>query len=135
MNISQLGTQQQGVQNLNVDDQAGAKNAQSTNISDKVGQENKKAAQLKNTEATQMEQMQDDVKKSKLKELVDEMNQNLDPLDTSLKFGFHDKSDTYYVSVIDANTEEVIRKFPTEEAMQLSAKMKELVGMIFDKKG
>ncbi|NCD12804.1 MAG: flagellar biosynthesis protein FlaG, partial [Epsilonproteobacteria bacterium] len=28
-----------------------------------------------------------------------------------------------------------IRKIPTEEAMDLSAKMREIVGIIFDKKG
>ena len=39
------------------------------------------------------------------------------------------------VNVIDANTGEVIRQFPTKEAVQIMTKMKELIGMLFDKKG
>lgn len=104
-------------------------------VSKRVAFENKKAAQAQISEGTRAEQMNDDMKKSQLKDLVESMNKNLDPFNTSLKFGFHDKSDTYYVSVVDTKTNDIIRKFPTDEAIELSLKMKEVVGMIFDKKG
>ena len=70
-----------------------------------------------------------------LKKTVDELNNQMDKLDTNIKFGFNDKIDLMYVNVMEKSTGHSIRKIPTEEAMQLSEKMKEVVGMIFDKKG
>ncbi|DAB37074.1 MAG: flagellar biosynthesis protein FlaG [Epsilonproteobacteria bacterium] len=73
--------------------------------------------------------------KASLEKTVKELNEQMDMLDTNLKFGFNDKIDIMYVNVMEKSTGKLIRKFPTEEAMNLSAKMKEIVGMIFDKKG
>ncbi len=36
---------------------------------------------------------------------------------------------------MERSTGKLIRKIPSDEAMRLSEKMKEIVGMIFDKKG
>ncbi len=73
--------------------------------------------------------------KASLEKTVKELNEQMDMLDTNLKFGFNDKIDIMYVNVMEKSTGKLIRKFPTEEAMNLSAKMKEIVGMIFDNKG
>ena len=101
----------------------------------KVELQNKMAAESESSKGSEVERMQEQMQKNEIKELVEQMNRNLDPFNTSLRFGFHDKSETYYVSVIDTATNDIIRKFPSEEAMDLSIKMKELVGMIFDQKG
>ena len=53
----------------------------------------------------------------------------------NITFGYNDKINQMFINVIEKSTGKVIRKFPTEEAMSLSAKMKEIVGIIFDKKG
>ncbi len=137
MSISQVTNQQNFTNLQNVGGSEGRQDSlsQDTTLTQKVKMENEKAAQKVQQEGTHVEKMQEQVQKSQLKELVDNMNKNLDPFNTSLKFGFEDKSDTYYVSVIDTNTNDVIRKFPSEDAMKLSVKMKELVGMIFDQKG
>ncbi|WP_060825988.1 FlaG family protein [Sulfurospirillum cavolei] len=82
---------------------------------------------------TQKDQTKD--VKASLEKTVKELNEQMDMLDTNLKFGFNDKIDIMYVNVMEKSTGKLIRKFPTEEAMNLSAKMKEIVGMIFDKKG
>ncbi len=73
--------------------------------------------------------------KKQLQEITDKLNKEMDPLKTSIRFGFDDKIDELYVSVIDTSNNQVIRKIPSEEAIRLAAKMRELVGMIFDKKG
>ena len=73
--------------------------------------------------------------KKELQEVVDKLNKEMDPLRTSIRFGFNDKVEELYVSVIDTTNNKEIRKIPSEEAMRLAAKMRELVGMIFDKKG
>lgn len=70
-----------------------------------------------------------------LSKTVKELNQQMDALDTNVTFGFNDKISTMFVSVMERSTGKMIRKIPTEEAMTLSEKMKEIVGMIFDKKG
>ncbi len=73
--------------------------------------------------------------KLKLDNTIKHLNEHMKSLDTNIKFGFNDKIDIMFVNVIEKSTGKVIRKIPTEEAMKLSEKMKEIVGMIFDKKG
>ncbi|WP_041957406.1 flagellar protein FlaG [Sulfurospirillum arsenophilum] len=70
-----------------------------------------------------------------LSETVSELNKQMDLLNTNITFGYNDKINQMFINVIEKSTGKVIRKFPTEEAMSLSAKMKEIVGIIFDKKG
>ena len=73
--------------------------------------------------------------KETLKKTVDDLNDQMDILNTNISFGFNDKIDMMYIDVKEKSSGKIIRKIPTEEAMSLSEKMKEIVGMIFDKKG
>ncbi len=66
---------------------------------------------------------------------VDKLNKDMEALDTNVKFGFNDKINTMFVNVMEKSTGKMIRKIPTEEAMALSEKMREIVGTIFDEKG
>jgi len=68
-------------------------------------------------------------------QLVKQLNSSLDPFNTSLRFGFDNTSDDFYVSVIETNSNRVIRRFPEEQAQQLLPKMKEVTGILFDDKG
>ncbi len=69
-----------------------------------------------------------------VQKLVDDLNNEISILNTTLRFGV-DKSDTFYVSIIDKKTEKVIRRWPAEHAQTLLPKMKEFTGMLFDTKG
>ncbi len=69
-----------------------------------------------------------------IKKLVEDLNDEISLLNTSLRFGV-DKSDVFYVSIIDKKTDKVIRRWPAEEAKSLLPKMKEFTGMLFDTKG
>ena len=69
-----------------------------------------------------------------VKDLVDQLNKALSPLNTSIKFGV-DSQDVFYVSVIDMSTSEMIRRFPAETASNFLPKMQEVTGMLFDTKG
>ncbi len=73
--------------------------------------------------------------KQQLNNTIKHLNDHMKSLDTNITFGFNDKIDTMFVNVMERSTGKIIRKIPTEEAMDLSEKMKEIVGMIFDKKG
>ena len=73
--------------------------------------------------------------KKELQRITEELNRAMNPLNTDIKFHFNDKVDELVVKVIDKKNNEVIREFPPKEALKLMEKMKELVGMLFDKKG
>jgi len=70
-----------------------------------------------------------------LRDMVDSLNKALDPFNTSIKFGFDNSNEVFFVSVIDSNTNDTIRRFPAEKAESLVSKMHEIVGIIFDEKG
>ena len=69
-----------------------------------------------------------------VKDLVDQLNKALSPLNTNIKFGV-DSQDVFYVSVVDMNTSEMIRRFPAETASSFLPKMQEVTGILFDTKG
>jgi len=69
-----------------------------------------------------------------VRDLVDQLNKALSPLNTNIKFGV-DSQDVFYVSVIDMNTSEMIRRFPAETASSFLPKMQEVTGILFDTKG
>ena len=73
--------------------------------------------------------------KKELKKVVEEINKEINPLNIGLEFKFNDKIEELTVQVVDKTNNKVIREFPPEEAVKLMEKMKELVGMLFDKKG
>lgn len=72
--------------------------------------------------------------KEKVEDLVKQLNDALAPISTSLKFGV-DRNDIFYVSVIEADTNKMIRRWPAEKAMEFLPKMKEVTGILFDSKG
>ncbi len=70
-----------------------------------------------------------------LSNTLKKLNNQMDSLNINIKFGFNDKIDTLYVDVTEKSTGKLIRTIPSEETMKLAEKMKEIIGMIFDKKG
>ncbi|WP_373003422.1 flagellar protein FlaG [Sulfurimonas sp.] len=72
--------------------------------------------------------------KEQVKDLVDQLNKAMAPMNTNLKFGV-DSQDIFYVSVIEAQTNKMIRRFPAEQAMDFLPKMQEVTGILFDSKG
>ena len=87
--------------------------------------ENKDLMKKKSTE---------DIKKE-IQHLTEKLNKEMNPLNKDLEFKYNDKINNFSVLVIDKKTDKVIREFPPKEALRLMEKMRELVGMLFDKKG
>lgn len=106
-----------------------------------VAQEGRKSEKSGSAESIQQVAKEEQEKKSneelkrELQEVVRELNNEMSPLNREIKFGFEDKIESLYVTVQERSTDKVIRKIPSEEAMELMAKMREIVGIIFDKKG
>ncbi|MDO9306039.1 MAG: flagellar protein FlaG [Sulfuricurvum sp.] len=67
--------------------------------------------------------------------LISQLNHSLDPFNTSLRFGFDNTSKDFYVSVVDTQSNRMLRRFPLEQAEQLLPKMQEVTGLLFDHKG
>ena len=72
--------------------------------------------------------------KEQVKELVDQLNNAMAPMNTNLRFGV-DSQDVFFVSVIESETSKMIRRFPAEQAASFLPKMQEVTGMLFDSKG
>jgi len=53
--------------------------------------------------------------------------------DRQLRFDVYEETNRVYVQVIDKRTQEVIRQIPPQEMLELSAKIKEMVGLFLDK--
>lgn len=70
-----------------------------------------------------------------MQQLVKKLNAALDPFRTSLRFGFDNSSEDFYVSVIETKSNRMIRRFPAEKAFEVLPKMQELNGILFDEKG
>ncbi|WP_104722090.1 FlaG family protein [Helicobacter mesocricetorum] len=90
------------------------------------------AQEMKSIEEFQKNQDKED-KRQQLNELAQQLNKELNPLNTSISFGFNEDINGMYVSVTETSTNRLIRKIPSDEAMELMAKMKEIVGIIFNK--
>ncbi len=72
--------------------------------------------------------------KEQVEELVKQLNNAMAPMSTNLKFGV-DSQDVFFVSVIESDTNKMLRRFPAEQAADFLPKMQEVTGILFDTKG
>ena len=109
------------------------------NITNRQNQIIKRVEESEKTSTQKMQEINNETDKNKLKQelqkITEELNKALNPLNTTLKFKFNDKVDELTVSVIDMKNNKVIREYPPKEALELMEKMREIVGLLFDKKG
>lgn len=99
--------------------------------------------QMQKTQINQdkVAQINSDAKTSKIDsqeqmdKLIDQLNRSLDPFNTSLRFGFDNSSEDFYVSVIETKSNRMLRRFPIEQAEMLLPKIQEVNGLLFDQKG
>lgn len=80
------------------------------------------------------EEQKDGISKGKLQEAVDSINEFLYTQQKTSKFVFHEGLDKYYVKLVDAETDEVIKEIPPEQLLNAFYEMKKLAGMIVDEK-
>lgn len=66
-----------------------------------------------------------------LKETVKNVDHIL-PDHYSVKYKYHEKTESYYVQVVNDNNDEVIREIPSEKLLDTYASMKEMLGILFD---
>ena len=69
-----------------------------------------------------------------MESVIEGINEMLQPARTHLKFELHEKLSEYYVTVIDNNTNEIIREIPSKKWLDFYAAMTDFIGLIVDKK-
>lgn len=70
----------------------------------------------------------------KAKKMTESMNNFLESTDTELRFKYHEELKTYYVTLINSKTDEVVREIPSKKLMDMYAAMCDFVGLFVDKK-
>lgn len=78
-----------------------------------------------------------DKKAPNVEEAVNKINKHLEATNTRIKFKIHDSSHSLNnkvsIKVIDEENEKVIAEIPSEEIIEFSEKMHEIIGVLFDK--
>lgn len=69
-----------------------------------------------------------------IQDILAKANENLNLLNTNIRFSYNDKIDSMFIDVMEKDTGTIIRKIPTEQAMKLTEHFRDIIGMIFDKK-
>jgi len=107
-----------------------------------IKNDNLHTQKVEDTKQPQKDKQDEDIKreekkitKEELQKLTEQLNKEMSPLNADIKFQFNDKVNELVVNVIDKNTDKIIRKIPSEEALKIMEKMRELVGALFDEKG
>lgn len=72
--------------------------------------------------------------KEDVDKLVGALNKEMKPTANNINFGYSEDLNQLIIEVKDNNTGEVIKQMPSEEALKLAKKVKELVGIMFDTK-
>ncbi|WP_120830377.1 FlaG family protein [Helicobacter pylori] len=73
--------------------------------------------------------------KPKLELLSERLNEEMKRIGTDINFSYNDTIKGLVVSVKDANGDKVLREIPSKEAVELMQRMRDVIGIIFDKKG
>lgn len=76
------------------------------------------------------------ISQEELEDAVEEIQGRFDAMGSSFNFGLHEhlESKSIVAQLRDRNTGEILKQFPSEEVLKLRAKLKDLVGLLFDEK-
>ncbi|WP_313804916.1 flagellar protein FlaG [Cytobacillus sp.] len=74
------------------------------------------------------------IQEKDLEKVVSDINQVLGNTHTSLKYMYHEKLQTYYVTLINDQTKETVREIPPKKLLDMYASMREYFGLFVDNK-
>ncbi len=70
--------------------------------------------------------------KKDVERVVDTFKEMSDVLQTKLVFSVHEENDQIVVKIMDRESDQLIRQFPSEEMLALQDKMKDLTGFLLN---
>jgi len=76
----------------------------------------------------------EDLSADKAKKMTASLNDFLETTSTKLRYEFHEKLEKYYVTLVDSETDQVVREVPNKKLMDMYASMLEFIGVLIDKK-
>ena len=89
---------------------------------------------LQSQPETETIEIQEKITKEMLINKVDKMNEIIEPTSTAIKYKLHEELNVYYVQVLDAKTDTVLKEIPNKKFLDMYASMAELMGLIVDDK-
>lgn len=89
--------------------------------------EDDKLSNLSDSEKDKLEQQ--------LLSLVKELNKEMESVNTDLMFDYEDSISSLVLTIKQKESGEIIRKIPTDEAMELMKKMRDIISIILDTQG
>ena len=72
---------------------------------------------------------------NELRELSKNLNDEMKRIDTDINFSYNENIPGLMVTVKESDSEKIIREIPSQEAIELMKRMREVIGLIFDKQG
>lgn len=75
------------------------------------------------------------LKEQDLQRLSKELNREMKRIHSKLVFQYNEQIGSLVVIIKDSNGDKIIREIPSQEVVRLMEKMRDIVGIIFDKKG
>lgn len=86
------------------------------------------------TEVIEEKEKNEVISKNEVKTVTETMNNFIEPLQTNLKFEYHEELNEYYVTVINPTTKETIREIPPKKMLDMYAAMVGFMGILIDEK-
>ncbi len=104
---------------------------------DSVSKSNLVTTQFKveNERLEELTQSQKAELEKKLLELAKDLNKEMKFINTSLMFAYEDSISSLVLTIKQRDSGEIIRKIPTDEAMELMKKMRDIISVILDARG
>lgn len=119
---------QQAYQAYNVTQESAYDNISKSNlITTQLKVENEQLEELSKTQKAELEK--------RLLELAKDLNKEMQFVNTSLMFDYNDSISSLVLTIKQRDTGEIIRKIPTDEAMELMKKMRDVISIILDARG
>ncbi|MEC1305730.1 MULTISPECIES: flagellar protein FlaG [Lysinibacillus] len=75
-----------------------------------------------------------EISKDILQQAVDVVNEFLEINHSSSKFVYHEGLERYYVTIVNRDTDEVVKEIPPKRLLDAFYEMQKMVGMIVDEK-
>lgn len=72
--------------------------------------------------------------KIQVKDVVNKMNEMLEVNQSASKFIYHEGLERYYVTVVNKETDEVVKEIPPKKFLDAFYEMKKMLGLIVDEK-
>lgn len=99
------------------------------------GSEIAKKKQVDSTVSMQMKPAENgEETKAKVQEAVAKMNEMLEVNNSASRFIYHEGLERYYVTVINRDTDEVVKEIPPKKLLDAFYEMQKMLGMVVDEK-